>query len=198
MKKIGLLCLALVLALGTLGVGYAMWFDTVTIEGTVDTGSLDLSFDWQEPPSASEYYWGEGGQLVSGEYLGKEVATTVAWYSDEETDIVTAKKGYETLNILVDNAYPGYIARVTFLLHNIGSVPLDVVRYEISGEKREEDGTTKICDLLWGPVGSGYWQSIYEDLNGNGEIDASDPEVLLFRITDSLPVQVDPCFSEKR
>ena len=42
MKKIGLLCLALVLALGALGVGYAMWQDTVTIEGTVNTGSVDL------------------------------------------------------------------------------------------------------------------------------------------------------------
>ena len=42
MKKIGLLCLALVLALGTLGVGYAMWSDTITITGTVNTGSVDL------------------------------------------------------------------------------------------------------------------------------------------------------------
>ena len=195
MKRIGLLCLALVLALGTLGIGYAMWFDTVTIEGTAETASLDLSFDWAEPPIASEFYW-EDGRLVLGEYLGKEVASTEAWYSDEETNIVTDKKGHETLNILVDNAYPGYIARVTFLLHNIGSVPLDVVRYEMSGEKRENDGTF-ICHLLWGPVGLGHWQSVYEDLNGNGIID-DDPEVILFRITDSLPVQVDPCFTEKR
>jgi hypothetical protein len=40
MKKIGLLSLALVLALGVLGVGYAMWKDEVTIEGTVNTGTV--------------------------------------------------------------------------------------------------------------------------------------------------------------
>lgn len=40
MKKIGLLCMALVLALGMLGVGYAMWKDEITIEGTVNTGTV--------------------------------------------------------------------------------------------------------------------------------------------------------------
>lgn len=42
MKKIGLICLALVLTLGTLGAAYAAWIDTVVISGTVQTGSLDL------------------------------------------------------------------------------------------------------------------------------------------------------------
>jgi predicted ribosomally synthesized peptide with SipW-like signal peptide len=44
-KKIGLLCLALVLALGALGVGYASWHDVITVDGTVNTGTLDLSVD---------------------------------------------------------------------------------------------------------------------------------------------------------
>lgn len=43
MKKIGLICLTLVLALGALGIGYATWSDTVLISGTVQTGSLDLT-----------------------------------------------------------------------------------------------------------------------------------------------------------
>ena len=34
--------MALVLALGTLGVGYAMWSDTINITGSVGTGSVDL------------------------------------------------------------------------------------------------------------------------------------------------------------
>ena len=42
MKKLGLISLALVVALGVLGVGYAMWSDTVTIDGTVETGSVDI------------------------------------------------------------------------------------------------------------------------------------------------------------
>jgi hypothetical protein len=42
MKKIGLICLALVLAMGALGAAYSAWFDEVTIWGDVYTGSLDL------------------------------------------------------------------------------------------------------------------------------------------------------------
>jgi hypothetical protein len=42
MKKIGIVSLTLVLALGVLGVGYAMWSDTVTIDGSVETGSVNL------------------------------------------------------------------------------------------------------------------------------------------------------------
>jgi hypothetical protein len=45
MKKFGLLCLAIVLALGALGVGYASWTDTIFIEGTVETGEVCIEFD---------------------------------------------------------------------------------------------------------------------------------------------------------
>jgi len=41
MKKIGLICLAVVLALGGLGVGLAMWSETLTIDATVDTADID-------------------------------------------------------------------------------------------------------------------------------------------------------------
>ena len=44
MKKIGIICLAVLLALGALGVGYAKWFDTLNIQGTVETGELDWEF----------------------------------------------------------------------------------------------------------------------------------------------------------
>jgi predicted ribosomally synthesized peptide with SipW-like signal peptide len=42
LKKIGLLALALVLALGSLGVAYAAWTDSVYVQGTVNTGNLDI------------------------------------------------------------------------------------------------------------------------------------------------------------
>ena len=42
MKKIGLISLALVLALGALGVAYAPWTDEVEITQTVQTGSLEI------------------------------------------------------------------------------------------------------------------------------------------------------------
>lgn len=45
MKKLLFISLALVLALGALGVSYASWTDKVTITGTVKTGNLCFSID---------------------------------------------------------------------------------------------------------------------------------------------------------
>ena len=42
MRKIGLIAMALVLALGALGVGFAAWTDTIIIEGQVNTGDVSL------------------------------------------------------------------------------------------------------------------------------------------------------------
>ena len=44
MKKIGLICSILVLALGALGVGYAAWTDTVNVTGDMTTGSVCWEF----------------------------------------------------------------------------------------------------------------------------------------------------------
>ena len=43
MKKIGLVCLAVVLAMGALGVSYALWSDSLYLDGTVETGVVDVS-----------------------------------------------------------------------------------------------------------------------------------------------------------
>ncbi len=45
MKKIGLLVLVLVIALGSLGVAYARWSDTVTINGPITTGKVCIEWD---------------------------------------------------------------------------------------------------------------------------------------------------------
>lgn len=42
MRRIAILTLTLVLVLGSLGIGVAKWFDTITVEGTVTTGNIDL------------------------------------------------------------------------------------------------------------------------------------------------------------
>jgi hypothetical protein len=42
MKKIGLICLVLVLAVGALGVSYALWSDSLFLEGTVETGEVEV------------------------------------------------------------------------------------------------------------------------------------------------------------
>lgn len=54
MKKIGLIALALVLALGVMGGALAYWNETLTISGTVATGELDVAFSNQASNDAGE------------------------------------------------------------------------------------------------------------------------------------------------
>jgi len=188
-KLLGITPLMLVVMLSIVGVAYSHWVDRITIEATVNMGSLTLAFDYKEPPSCLEYYEVDG-KLFPGEYKGKDVGECKAWYEDLVTDDHTGKKGYKTLVINIINAYPQYIVHVTFILHNIGTIPIDVAGFNVTGEKRK--GDEYICDLLWDGR-----SSLWEDLNNNGVIDEGDKEVINLSIVDDIPFQLDPCSREK-
>lgn len=97
MKKIGLICLALVLALGTIGVGFATWIDVLYIEGTVNTGTVDV-------------------ELSEGVASDDEVKD---WVSG-----ITCTVTGDTLFVTVTNAYPCITYSNTFDVHMLGSVPV--------------------------------------------------------------------------
>jgi len=105
--------LALVLALGGLGVGFAMWSETLTIDGTVNTGTFDVTFT-----AAS---WDDTG---------------------EEKDIgsggVTGVPGDELVFTLT-NVYPCYGGDLDFTISNssspLGTIPghVDSVWFHAKG-----------------------------------------------------------------
>ena len=100
MKKIGLLALALVLALGTLGVGYAMWFEDLYIYGTVNTGTLDAEWSIEA--------------VGDSETAEKDVSSITASYDS----------GY--LYIIITGAYPCIDYWVNFDVDNLGTIPFHV------------------------------------------------------------------------
>ena len=99
MKKIALISLALVLALGTLGVAGAMWWDDLFIDGYVETGNIGV--EW------------------SLDY----------WYADEWKDVSEMFVGIDgdTLYVDIYNAYPCVNYVVGWDLHGVGSVPVHFV-----------------------------------------------------------------------
>jgi hypothetical protein len=103
-KKIGLLALALVLALGSLGVAYAMWYEDLFIEGTVDTGELDADL-------ILTGYWEEG--------------------DDKDVSSIDAYVCGKTLYVTVNNAYPDVWYWVTFDIYNSGTIPLHACGFDV-------------------------------------------------------------------
>ena len=102
MKKIGLICLTLVLALGAMGVGYALWFDTLYLDGTVETGEVDTAI----VSIASDDVGIDPG-------YNKDVASTVVAIVDSKTATVTITDGY-----------PSYSNWIHFTTHIQGTVPV--------------------------------------------------------------------------
>lgn len=190
--------LVLIMVLSTLGIAYAAWTDYVFIEGEANMGSLTLAFDTFEPPFCRELHWRPeyGDQLRDGEYLGKEVASCVAWTADYVVDVHTGKDGYKTLNIDIFNAYPCLYVFTTFKLHNIGSIPLSVYEYIFSGGKFNKAGEL-IYDILFERTGAETYL-LYEDINDNGIVDGPDVAVMWASIPflTQFP-QIEPCETYK-
>ena len=102
MKKFGLVLLAVVLALGVLGVGYAMWYEDLFIEGTVYTGDLDIG-----------YYCGWGVC-----YDSEPPEKDVSWI---ERQLSADGKSIE---FTIHNAYPCVDYYGEFCLNVQGTVPV--------------------------------------------------------------------------
>jgi hypothetical protein len=198
-KKIGAMALLIAIALSVFGVAYAHWSDMATIDGVVEMGSLTLAWDWFEPPLCQEYYIDPvTGQLVPGEWEGKEVGDITCRYEEEVYDVHSDKWGYKTLVIEVTKAYPQYYAHTTSILHNIGTIPLFLYGIEFEGEKRDHTGAV-IYDLLWYDPDGDLIGEMWEDVDDNGAVDpAVDILVINLKVQNSaFPLQIDPCNKEK-
>ncbi len=177
MRKVALLCLALVLALGALGVGYAAWTDTITIHGQVNTGSLCWKFascsllDHYQPsnyggdyPTATPDYTCNPGFVLEPEvgYFW-ELDKNVAWGSQN------ISKDGKTLSVTLHNAYPCYFNSLSFYVLNCGTVPLKIDHIVINGQSF-----------------SGGVPYVQYDFNGDGKYD--------FEIQwgDNWGAQIDP------
>lgn len=200
-KMLAAIPLLIAIALSIFGFVYAHWSDPVQIEGTVRMGSLTLAFGNKppiEPPKCREFYVDPiTGELVEGEWLGKNVGECSAHYQDRIEDVHTGKYGYKILNITVVNAYPQYRVHTTFRVHNIGTIPLNICNYTITGEKRNATGV--VYDLLWHDPDGDWIGELWEDVNGNGVVDTAGPDKLVINleITNAIPYQIDPCKDNK-
>ena len=99
MKKIGLICLTLVMALGIMGVGYALWSEDLLITGTVATGDI--------------------GAVWSVEAYGDNETA-----EKNVSDCVATGAGTDTLVVAITGAYPCIGYYVDWNIEGTGSVPI--------------------------------------------------------------------------
>jgi predicted ribosomally synthesized peptide with SipW-like signal peptide len=113
--------LILVIALAAVGVGYALWSETLTITGTVQTGEVDVQFSQYPAEECIDIQ----GVLTCPEPPEKAAAAncTVAW-SNTSTD--PNDNGANLLQVTVTGMYPSYHCKVGFDVTSTGNVPVHV------------------------------------------------------------------------
>lgn len=210
MRKIGLLVMALVLALGTLGVGYASWTDTITIDGTVNTGSVDIeivdysnTIVWKIKPTevgGTEIYVQETwDKPADGRVSDPDPASPVDAFPNANppgtagTDPVatadaSAGATDDSIKITIDNAFPLDDLTADFLLHYAGTIPVKVTVSELGFTDLTDDPDANIKDY----VTIKYFESDISGKKGNLiKIQVGDQwhycEYILVEITVTLP-----------
>jgi hypothetical protein len=206
MKTIGLLLLAIILAVGAMGIGYAHWSDTVYINGTVETGMVRVGIVDQDSnddgidDNGVDPIWPEAdwpvpcGWLAPDDPEGKDVATANCILSEQKIccDGETLLEHdndpcYEVMSISLNNTYPNYAPSFQFHVANCGSIPVHVVGAWII------DGPTELIPdptdpLDWIALCKGVWTDL--DLDGDG---LADVNICLEDYTGGEPQQIHPC-----
>ena len=102
MKKIGLLCLVILLALGSVGAAYASWYKILYMDLTVNTGTIDA-------------YWTTGDSWTDGD--PKAASYINCWVDPDDNQVLIVE---------VWNAFPcvHYYQNIDF--HYTGTVPAHV------------------------------------------------------------------------
>jgi hypothetical protein len=116
---LGLLALALLLTLATIGVVFGLWSKTLVIEGTVQTGRLHARWDAAICSEFHNWPWPPEGL---GEVDGKDVGHTT-WEIDPDDNNV--------LNIVIDNGYPSYAIDCEVEYINDGTIPFIIRGFDI-------------------------------------------------------------------
>jgi hypothetical protein len=167
MRKIGILAMCLVLALGAIGVGFAKWSETLEIDGIIETGWVDvqLSQCTNDPgPTGLEIgdiYAGsldpsEAGMWVEltpetcdsiwdGERYDKNVASTNCVLTQEDRPGPFGDKintGPNTITVTIENGYPSYWGNLLFDIENIGTIPVKVARVQVVELSIDEESFT--------------------------------------------------------
>jgi len=133
MKKIGFIILAVVLALGAIGAGYAAWSQSLAFNGTVASGTFVT--DLVNVAAVADTH-GVATLAVSGAGPLKSVTVTAA------------------------NLYPNASEKVTFAIKNSGSVPATVGTVALANVPTWDSVTSDISTQITTAIAPGATSAV--------------------------------------
>jgi hypothetical protein len=157
MKKIGLISMVLVFALGALGVGYAAWWDEIDINQTVETGSVEIGVIGVASGNITKTLEDGTVLVVAPVTVTNETPKLVKLIeaADVPIDALQGTKNladtnaqfYQSTTVDIDNWFPSESVREDFIIGYAGSVP---VKLQVDISVTDPDGVYDHTDIiLW-------------------------------------------------
>lgn len=205
--KFGTVFLALALALAFTGAGFAAWTDSLTIEGTVETGNFIVTFDnggragtvglisnddgnntlnmWCDGPYGQTHLPDPddlGGDPTEPQTMEQNVDRIDNVASTTVTSCGVTDPIVRDVTVTMENAYPSYWPTVFFVIRNWGTIPakvqsIRVTEVSVGGTKTSVDIPLEVC------------VPVYLDCDKDGDNDLtlhlSDDEDRLFQIIEA-------------
>lgn len=167
-SKMVALFAALMVALMVVGFTYAMWFETLTIRGTIETGSFDVDL------SLCHVFEIEDEEKP--------------WVANASANLSQDNK---TLTISVVGAYPCYTFVIVFDIHNTGTIPAKLTNFNIWGNLTYADGTEVELEDVPEWI-EGNWSLWLPGSDPHGDADYSGTDWLtLYQLVEGF--QLDQC-----
>ena len=118
--KLAAIFATVIVALVIVGFAYGAWSETLTIEGNVKTGELDVEF-----------------KNISCRCSEEMTCTATGVDTDGDGD-------FDKIEVTVSNGYPGGKCDVTFDVHNCGTIPAKIKGISTTGD------TVQVASTLTG------------------------------------------------
>lgn len=146
----------MIIALSAVGYAYAHWYDMVTIEGEVYTGTLEIVIT---DKLQEIWVWVDGDHWVPQSQLPAEkqvMGCVDAWVGDlvvVDCEYAPDKTGpmYKGVKFTLTNAYPETAFKTYAHIHNVGSIPAHWVSCEakLYVWDPDPDGDPQTDDAAW-------------------------------------------------
>ncbi len=116
--------LLVIFALALMGLGFAKWSDSVAVNATAQSGTLKWGFEpnsWMSKDNGPDWTCDMGGGMrnIRPAPEGKDVGSTSVELTDTNGD-----GALDTMEIVVNNAYPSYYNEIGATVFNYGTIPV--------------------------------------------------------------------------
>lgn len=185
--KIGAIFLMSILALAGIGMGYAAWTDTITVEGTVNTGNVDLVVVDYSGTWVWKVYGGDNApadEIFVFHGFVDDIPNVHLMYPDCTVELIAEAYAEQAIGadgpiddavtITYDNLFPCIDFTVDVLFHYEGSIPVKINYANFDTIFGDADYPDWLLDL-WN---IGAISIVAYRCDSTGYFDPADPEIV--------------------